>query len=350
MFPGIALARQLPGPVLFLCTSRSFDKEQLERHQLDFRALPAPRLPSLKRPWTFFTFGVNLLRSLFRSYQAFLEFKPDLVVGLGGYGAFSPLIIALLRGVPLVLLEQNVRPGRISRLFAPFAAKIFCQWPESFSHFRSRRSLLFSGSPVRSEVLSCAGYGKARARQELGLSKKYIILVIGGSQGAGALNQAALNNMERLAKIAEQTGVIHLTGPGDYREIKEAYERAGLEHLVMPFSDKMGPVYAASDLAFSRAGGMAIAEMMLFGLPVFLAPYPQAADNHQFFNALAVCRKGAGVLIRQEFLDAKMAEVIDSISQGRMPVPDGMVPNARALAMPGAASDIISSLSGILSG
>ncbi|HLD36847.1 MAG TPA: glycosyltransferase, partial [Planctomycetota bacterium] len=117
LFPGIALAQTFSdkSTVLFLCTNRLFDKTQLDRYKFDYNALPSPRLPSIKKPWTVFSFIVNFLLALRRTNRCFSGFKPDVVIGLGGYGAFSSLIIALARGVPFVLLEQNVLPGRISR-------------------------------------------------------------------------------------------------------------------------------------------------------------------------------------------------------------------------------------------
>lgn len=301
LFPGIALAQTLSdkSTILFLCTNRPFDRNQLDRYKFAYQALPSPRLPSLKRPWTFIGFIINLLLALYRTNRCFSGLKPDIVIGLGGYGAFSSLIIALLRGVPFVLLEQNVLPGRISRLFSPFARKVFCQWKKSERYLRNRKCLTETGSPIRKDILSYINYNKSEARKQLGLTKEYILLVIGGSQGAEALNKAIIGNIPRLSRLSAKLGIIHLTGQNDYQGIKEAYEKSGIEHLVKPFSEDMGLIYAASDLALSRSGGIAIAEITLFGLPMILVPYPQAADNHQFFNAMEACEKGAGILIRQ---------------------------------------------------
>ena len=350
LFPGIALAQTFSdkSTVLFLCTNRLFDKTQLDRYKFDYNALPSPRLPSIKKPWTVFSFIVNFLLALRRTNRCFSGFKPDVVIGLGGYGAFSSLIIALARGVPFVLLEQNVLPGRISRLFSPFARKVFCQWGESQRYLRNRGCLTESGSPIRREILSYVNYNKSDARKQLGLTKEYILLVIGGSQGAEALNRAMADNMESFKKLSDKFGVIHLAGPNDYQRIQGVYEKSGIEHLVKPFSDDMGLIYAASDLALSRAGGIAIAEMTLFGLPMLLVPYPQAADNHQFFNAMDICQKGAGILISQGELAGKMSYILGDIEQNGFQIWKGISLKTKSLARPDAAEDIMNCLSGIL--
>lgn len=357
LFPGVALAQYAIRPairrdfaaaqqseILFLCTNRPFDKSQLDRYKFDYKALPSPRLPSIKRPWTVIRFIINLLLALQRTNRQFSVFKPDIVVGLGGYGAFSSLIIALLRGVPFVLLEQNVLPGRISRLFAPFARKVFCQWGKSLRYLRNRRCHVTTGSPVREEIISYISCGKAEARKQLGLTKEHILLVIGGSQGAEALNRTVIDNIEHLRKLSDSLGVIHLTGERDYQRIKEAYEKSGVEHLVKPFSDEMGILYAASDLVLSRAGGIAIAEMALFGLPMLLVPYPQAADNHQFFNALDVYQDGGGIIISQDGLAKQMASIMGDIRRTGFQTLEGLSHQARSLSKPDSAKEIMNYL------
>ena len=346
LFPGIALAQTFSdkSTVLFLCTNRLFDKTQLDRYKFDYKALLSPRLPSIKRPWTVISFIVNLLLALHRTNKYFSGFNPDVVVGLGGYGAFSSLIVAFFRGVPFVLLEQNVLPGRISRMFSPFARKVFCQWGKSLRYLRNRKRLVVTGSPVRQEILSYITRGKLDARKQLGLTKEHILLVIGGSQGAEALNKAVIDNIEHLKKLSANLGIIHLTGQKDYQCIKEAYEKSGIEHLVKPFSDDMGVIYAASDLALSRAGGIAIAEMMLFGLPMLLVPYPQAADNHQFFNAMDIYQKGAGILISQDELIMKMSYILGDIGRNGFQTLEKISLKTKAMARPDAAEKIMNSL------
>ncbi|MEW6027747.1 MAG: UDP-N-acetylglucosamine--N-acetylmuramyl-(pentapeptide) pyrophosphoryl-undecaprenol N-acetylglucosamine transferase [Planctomycetota bacterium] len=348
LFPGIALAQIHKSEILFLCTNRPFDKAQLERYKFNFHALPSPRLPSFRRPWTVLTFGINLLIALYQTSRYFSWFNPDVVVGLGGYGSFGPLVVALLRGVPVVLLEQNVLPGRISRLFAPFAKKVFCQWESSLRYLRNRKVLKATGSPVREEILSYVKRSKTEARKSLGLAKEHILLVIGGSQGAEALNRAVTDNIERFKKLSDKLGMIHLTGQKDYQRIKEVYEKSGIEHLVKPFSDDMGVIYAASDLALSRAGGIAIAEMTLFGLPMLLVPYPQAADNHQHFNAMDIYQKGAGILISQDELAGKVAYLLDDMERNGFKALEKISSRTKVLAMPDAAKEIMAVLSGIL--
>lgn len=323
LFPGIALAQtfclksQIPNPksrILFLCTNRPFDKKQLERYKFNYYALPSPKLPSLKKPLSPIKFPFSLLLSLYHTNKYFTAFRPDVVVGLGGYGAFSSLVIAMLRGIPFVLLEQNILPGKITRAFHPFAKNVFCQWNKSAKYLRNRKSIKITGSPIRNEILLPTNgliNNKSNARKQLGISKEYILLIIGGSQGAEALNKGIIAKIDVLKKLSGRLGIIHLTGEKDYQMINDTYKNAGIEAVVKTFVDEMSLIYAASDFALSRAGGIAIAEMAIFGLPMILVPYPHAADNHQFLNALEIQESGAGFVINQNHLAKQIGTIIN---------------------------------------
>ena len=321
LFPGIALAQELflskeigEKKLLFLCTNKPFDQQQLSRYKLDYQALPSPRLPALKNPLSILKFLINLIISLYYTHKYFRRFKPEVVIGLGGYGSFSPLTIAILRGIPFALLEQNVLPGKITRFFSPFARYVFCQWDKSAKYLRNRKIIRSTGSPIRKEILLSAtdsSYdNKANARKQLDLTKEYILLVIGGSQGAEAINKTMIDNIDALKKVSDRLGIIHLTGEREHQRVKDTYKKTGIEAVVKPFSEEMNIIYSASDFALSRAGGIAIAEMAMFGLPMILVPYPNAADNHQFFNALEVQQSGAGVIINQDNLSQKIEIVV----------------------------------------
>ncbi|MFH1227035.1 MAG: UDP-N-acetylglucosamine--N-acetylmuramyl-(pentapeptide) pyrophosphoryl-undecaprenol N-acetylglucosamine transferase [Planctomycetota bacterium] len=301
LFPGIALAQQFLCKPLFLCTDRPFDSQQLARYGFYFRVLPSPRL-SLKPG-----FIVKMAKSLYESFKRIEEFQPDLVIGLGGYGSFGPLLAALLKGIPFILLEQNLLPGRVTRLFNPFARTIMCQWSSSAGYLYNRNNISITGSPLRKEIRNIA---RAEAKSKLGLTRDKVIAVVGGSQGAHAVNQAIIGKADYLAKSADKAAIIHLTGEKDYHDVKSAYDKNGIESFVSPFYEDMSVIYSAADIVLSRSGGIAIAEIAFFGLPMILIPFPQAADNHQFFNARDVAAKGAGVIIPQNQLGGKLEDIV----------------------------------------
>ncbi|MBI4711881.1 MAG: UDP-N-acetylglucosamine--N-acetylmuramyl-(pentapeptide) pyrophosphoryl-undecaprenol N-acetylglucosamine transferase [Planctomycetes bacterium] len=317
LFPGIALAQELSlksaihnpqSAILFLCTQRPFDSKQLARYGFKYYALPSPRLSF--SPLFIIQAGRQLCGVATESRPGRRgSFRPDVVVGLGGYGSFAPLVIALLKGIPVVMLEQNLLPGRITRLLSPFAKRIFCQWSGTKRYLYRRNNVIHSGSPLRRDVTDSPQRLKdSKSFVPSCLRGKRVLAIIGGSQGAEALNQAVVSRISHLA--SQRIGIIHLTGEKDFNMVKSAYEQAGIQAFVAPFYEDMAAVYQAADLVVSRAGGIAIAEMTAFGLPVVLVPYPYAADDHQTLNAQEVAKMGAGLFIRQSELDSRMPEII----------------------------------------
>jgi len=314
LFPGIALAQELVSSnksakeeVLFLCTDREFDRKQLERYQFNFSILASPRLPNWKNPISLAKFLLRMYKTFGQTKKYFKAFKPQIVVGLGGYGSFSSVRIAKGMSLPFAQLEQNVLPGKITRGYCREAQSVFSQWSGTAHYIPKCGQFEQTGSPIRQELLDCLKLSKAEARKQLGLTKEYVLLVIGGSQGAGAINKLLMANMGLFKSQAHRLSIIHLTGPNGYDEVKNSYQQAGIESAVFHFSDNMGVIYAASDFAISRAGGIAIAEMAIFGLPMILIPLPTAADNHQYFNAIEVEQNGAGRLLAQGEAGPKIA-------------------------------------------
>jgi UDP-N-acetylglucosamine--N-acetylmuramyl-(pentapeptide) pyrophosphoryl-undecaprenol N-acetylglucosamine transferase len=283
-----------------------------------------------------------LFLSLYFTLGYFRRFKPGIIVGLGGYGSFSSIIIALVLRIPFVLLEQNVLPGKITRLFSPFARYVFCQWHKSIRYLRNRKNIKITGSPVRKEICQAMNLSREDARKKLNLSKENIWLILGGSQGAEALNQAVIENMEYLKKLSDQLGIIHLTGEKDFPVIRQLYQKAKIEALVKPFSEDMGIIYSASNFALTRAGGIAIAEMSLFGIPMILVPYSYSSENHQFFNAYEVERLGAGITIDQKFISQELKGILDKFLTDMPAFAPALLPlGEESLGVPDSAQQII---------
>lgn len=337
LFPGIALAQGLRAAapstrITFLCTDRALDAAQLPRYGLSGDVLPAPRLTSWR---SYLAFPFAFYASVRRAMRVVKERRPDAVVALGGYGGAPAVRAAAALGVPAVLLEQNVIPGRANRYTARSASRIFTQWPESVPRFgRHAAKVEVTGNPVREEI---ARRDAAEARRALGLRPDLrTLLVIGGSQGAAGINRGFLEGADLLGARRDRLQVMHLAGEREVADLREAYARAGVAGRVEAFWDDMASALSAADFAVSRAGGTSIAELAVMGLPAVLVPYPRAADNHQWYNAEAAAKGGGAVAIEEsELVGPRLRQVVD-MATADAAVLQNMAARMRALGRPDA--------------
>jgi UDP-N-acetylglucosamine--N-acetylmuramyl-(pentapeptide) pyrophosphoryl-undecaprenol N-acetylglucosamine transferase len=223
------------------------------------------------------------------------KIRPLAVVGLGAASMLGPIAAAALLRVPRVLMEQNVLPGRATRLVCRLAAKVLTSWEGTAAYLPSRVEAEYLGNPVRQEVVGCS---REEALDVFGFSPgRRTVLVLGGSQGATALNRACAGMAQVFAEKGIQ--VLHLSGRADEDTVRTGYRDAGTAAEVRGFCDDMGLAYAAADLVVSRAGGSATAEIAANGRPAVLVPFPYAVDRHQDLNGKAFCDSGAGVLVEE---------------------------------------------------
>jgi UDP-N-acetylglucosamine--N-acetylmuramyl-(pentapeptide) pyrophosphoryl-undecaprenol N-acetylglucosamine transferase len=233
-------------------------------------------------------------------------------VALGGYGSVGPGLAAWLLGRPLVLLEQNSIPGKATRLLSLFADVVCTAWPETVAGLWRRSFAVVTGNPLRPEILSGDAEGAACAAGfEQG---KPVLLVLGGSQGASAVNRWVTGALAELARALPDLQVIHQTGERDCGWVAEAYGRTGLRARVTPFLTDIGDCYALASVVLARAGATTLSELAAAGLPAILVPYPYAADDHQRANAqLAAARGGAVVVEEAEFARTSLASLVGEL-------------------------------------
>ncbi|HUT36173.1 MAG TPA: undecaprenyldiphospho-muramoylpentapeptide beta-N-acetylglucosaminyltransferase [Planctomycetota bacterium] len=299
LFPGLAVAEELrrrdpAARLLLLCTDRDEAYDATQELGIERVVVPATHAGSLPRRLA------ALLPALVRSLRAIARFKPDAVVGLGGYGSLAPVLCATLRGIPCVLLEQNVIPGRSNRLLARLVDEVEAQWEESVPHFHKRGRVRVTGNPVRGFIQRRE---RAACAAELGLDPALpTLLVMGGSQGARPLNTLVLSALPILATSGVRMQAVHLSGAADCDRLRAAYEQYTVPARVFGFLEDMSLAYSACDLALSRAGGTSIAELTALGIPAILVPYPHAMDNHQLHNAGVLERRGAALVLEQATL------------------------------------------------
>ncbi|MDX1374972.1 MAG: undecaprenyldiphospho-muramoylpentapeptide beta-N-acetylglucosaminyltransferase [Burkholderiales bacterium] len=266
----------------------------------------------------------NLLLSFWQSARALFRERPDVVLGMGGYVAFPGGMMASLLARPLALHEQNAIAGLANRVLAHVADKVMAAFPNAL------RGAEWTGNPVRAEIAAIeAPQARYAARSgPLGL------LVIGGSLGARALNEAlpaALACMpeDRRPRVVHQAGVQHVEA------VRAGYAAQGVTGEVIAFIDDMAARYAQADVVVCRAGAMTVAELAAAGVPGVLVPFPFAVDDHQTANARFLVEQGAALLLPQaELTPQRLAALLGGLDRARLL---DMAQRARALGKPDAA-------------
>jgi UDP-N-acetylglucosamine--N-acetylmuramyl-(pentapeptide) pyrophosphoryl-undecaprenol N-acetylglucosamine transferase len=285
IFPALALAEELVKQGMYPVLAgrpRSLEQELARAAGVEFMNLTSSGFFG-KGPLARLGFGVNAASGFAQALRIMRRKQPDAVVAAGGFGSVAPLVAARLAGRPYFLLEQNRIPGRVVRYFSPWAAEVFLTF-DLLKPLAARTRV--TGTPLRRKLLS-------RERRDPGNT----VLVLGGSQGARALNTAAVE----MARALPQYRFVVQTGRRDYALVKE--QATGLANMELTdFTLDMEELYAQASLVVSRAGGMAINEILAFGLPSILVPFPFAIDNHQKANAQHVALQGASINLVQSRL------------------------------------------------
>ena len=232
---------------------------------------------------------------------------PDVLLAMGSYASVGPVSAALHCGVPVVLHEANVVPGRMIKMFAHRAQAVAVSF-EASRFYLQDQPVTVTGMPIRRDLeraartLQCGSHGAP-----------FTVMVLGGSRGAHRLNEVASAAVCALPTRQVPVRVFHLTGPADEGNVRRDYTRAGVEHRVYAFTTEMAALYAETNLAVCRSGASTCAELLAFGVPALLVPYPFAASNHQHANALAMERMGAADYITEA--DLSTAWLTDYIAE-----------------------------------
>jgi UDP-N-acetylglucosamine--N-acetylmuramyl-(pentapeptide) pyrophosphoryl-undecaprenol N-acetylglucosamine transferase len=239
--------------------------------------------------------------------------------------------------VPLVVLEQNAIPGRVSRFLSRFAAEVHAEFPESVGCFARSEKVVATGNPVRRAILDAAARRATRPPRPDG---KRSLLVIGGSQGARRLNELFAEAGPHLASLAGALQVVHLTGTDKFAAAAERAGESAVHTQVLAFEKDMARLYEEADLVLSRAGATALAEIAACGLPAVLVPFPFAKDNHQEANARCFERAGAArVFLERELTGPKLAAELAALLQSAPTLAD-MAERMKSQGRPGAGAVI----------
>jgi UDP-N-acetylglucosamine--N-acetylmuramyl-(pentapeptide) pyrophosphoryl-undecaprenol N-acetylglucosamine transferase len=307
LFPGLAIAEVLRArhhQVRLLVSEKAIDQTALAA--LTSSSDPSASIAVQAVPAVGYAGSSQLTRFCFRLAKATRicagacnEFKPDVVLGMGGFTSVPALFAARWfrrRGIAALIHESNAVPGKANRWAGQFADHVAVGMADC-ARFFGRKPVTITGTPVRAAL---HGGKLADARARFGLDpERTTVLVAGGSQGAHAVNEAVANALTWLKGKTGKVQFVHLSGLCDERFMRDAYERNGFKAKVMSFCSQMELAYSAADLVVARSGASTLTELAAFGLPAVLIPYPQAAGNHQWHNARVFERAGAVRVLEQ---------------------------------------------------
>jgi UDP-N-acetylglucosamine--N-acetylmuramyl-(pentapeptide) pyrophosphoryl-undecaprenol N-acetylglucosamine transferase len=336
LFPGIAVAgefsaRNARSRILFVGAGRPMEKKALAlagypQRTIAIEGLKGRGMRARARA------AMKIPGALFRSAGILAGAGADLVVGVGGYAAGPVALAAWLKGIPMVLCEQNTVPGITNRMLFPLAKRIYVSFEDTRGKIDPAKKRI-TGNPVRQQIL-------AASTIEAGGKDGFTILVMGGSQGAHAINLAVVDALPRI-RHRTTLRMVHQTGAADLDPVTAAYLNAGIDAEVNAFFQDMASRYGRADLVVCRAGATTVAELTALGKPALLIPYPYAADNHQELNARAMVDRGAAQMVLERNLTgADLARRIDRL----MTSPDrlaAMASRSRELGRPDAAKAIV---------
>ncbi|SHI33507.1 undecaprenyldiphospho-muramoylpentapeptide beta-N-acetylglucosaminyltransferase [Propionispora hippei] len=348
IYPALTIVRAMeqlgPCEILFVGTQQGLEADIIPKEGFRLELISVKGFER-RLSWANIKNLCSTAGSVWRSMQLIREFKPDIVIGTGGYVCGPVLLAASLLGIPTMIQEQNVIPGITNRILARFVDKIAVGYQESVRYFSpgSQKKILVSGNPIRSEVMT-ATREEGVAALELSAQKR-TVLISGGSRGARSINQAMLSVHRHFAG-REDIQLLHVTGQSEYNNIVGNLKKYGIDEknsgniIIKPYLYNMPQALACCDLAIFRAGAIGLAELTARGIPAILVPYPYAAENHQEHNARAVEHSGAAVVIRDNELNGdKLIAVIERI-MGNTAVLSDMAVASKALGRPEAAVEI----------
>jgi len=338
LFPGIAVARELEQlrseiRITFVGRGSAFERSQVTRAGYEFRGIAATPFP--RKPWQAVGFLANHLACMREATQFLRDNPASIVVGLGGYASVPVARAATARKVPLVLLEQNVVPGRANRWLAS-AAELICSATDCDPAWKTSCPIQVVGNPVRGE------FARPRAVNSDHRSHRRLV-VLGGSQGAQSLNEQVPRALYKLGPAVREWQIVHQSGERDLAATRELYRKLGLQAHVGAFVHNLAEILVETDLAISRAGGTTLAELSASGVPALLIPYPHASRNHQRRNAEVYVAAGAARMVDIREIEGRLDNQVAAALReliGSETLRSDMAASMTRLARPRAAHDV----------
>ena len=315
LYPGLAVADRLREQGVdcrFVGTARGIEARVVPQRGYPLHLIHARGLAG--KPWHKLWALMQTLWGVYDCLGLMARHKPELLITTGGYVCAPVLVAARMRGLPILMLEQNALPGKVNRKLAGLARRICASFEESEKFFPAGRCVT-TGNPVRQEILQ-ATREQGREHFKIGADRP-VLLVTGASQGAASLNEAILRALP-LWKDKAWT-VLHLTGPNHLSEVEEKsralVQSTMLDYRPIGYMAEMHLALAAADLAVARAGASTLAEFTAVGLPSILVPYPFAAEKHQDYNADTLVKRGAALKLDDSSVVELLADTVAGLME-----------------------------------
>ncbi|UZD21072.1 undecaprenyldiphospho-muramoylpentapeptide beta-N-acetylglucosaminyltransferase [Algoriphagus halophytocola] len=349
IYPAIAIAnawreKYPSSKILFVGASGKMEMQKVPDAGYKIKGLP---VAGLQRSFSLenLKFPFKLLSSLMKASKIVSDFRPDVVVGVGGYASGPVLFAAQRKGIPTLVQEQNSYAGLTNKILAKRAKKICVAYPDMDRFFPADR-ISYTGNPVRKDILDLAGKREKAITHFALEAEKKTLLVLGGSLGARTLNQAVLNDMAKLDEAGYQ--VIWQCGKYYYKEMKKKTQEAGFSCIhLREFIREMDLAYAAADVIVSRAGALSVSELSLVGKPVIFIPSPNVAEDHQTKNAMAYVQHDAAWLLKDAEAIGQLENKVDLLMKDAK-VSGILGENIKKLAKPNAAIAIVEEIEGLI--
>lgn len=339
IYPAVAIANELKirfpkADILFVGAQDKMEMQKVPQAGYPIKGL---WISGIQRKLTLQNamFPLKLVSSLTKSLRIVKQFKPDVVIGTGGFASGAVLKVASVLGIPTVIQEQNSYPGITNKLLSKKANKI-CVAYENLERFFPKENMILTGNPVRQDLISVSEKREeALAYFKLDASKK-TMLILGGSLGAKRINQLIAKELDWL--LSQNVQIIWQCGKLYFEEFKHFSDKENVQ--VLAFIDRMDLVYAAADIVISRSGASSVSELCLVGKPVVFIPSPNVSEDHQTKNAQAIVDKHGAILLKESELDAEFSLVFESLlkDKGKQ---DDLSKNIKELALPNATQQIV---------
>ena len=338
IFPAIAIAdelkRRLPdAEILFVGAKDRMEMQKVPQAGYPIEGLWISGLQR-KLSWQNLLFPLKFISSLLKSRSIIKRFKPDAVIGTGGFASGAVVKVAGQMGIPTFIQEQNSYAGITNKMLAKNAHKI-CVAYDAMEQFFPKEKIVKTGNPIRDGLLNIAQYRSEGLSYFHLDSQRKTLLVLGGSLGARRINQL----IEQQLPLFEQLGVHVLWQCG--KLYYEEYKKYNSEQVrVLAFIDRMELAYAAADVIISRAGASSVSELCVVGKPVIFIPSPNVAEDHQTKNARAIADKQAAILLRESELNEQFANTFSKLIADEAQQ-EALSAHIKALAQPNATKDIV---------
>lgn len=308
IYPAVAIAdeirrRDKNAEILFVGAEIGMEGDLVPKCGYDIKLIPADGF-NRKKLSTNFVAVKRIVQGTFKVKKIIKEFKPDVVIGTGGYASAPAIKTAQNMNIPTYIHEQNAFPGMSNKMQEKKAKRVFLGFKEASKYFKHPEKHVVCGNPVREDFIKA---DREKARKELGIDNDdFVLLAFGGSQGAGRINKAMIKVIEAFNGMKDIK--IYLgTGKYYYDAILKEFSDAGIELQdnisILEYIDDMPKYLAASDIMLGRSGALTVAEVTVCGVPAIFIPSPNVTGNHQYFNAKAVADNGGAIIIEEKDLD-----------------------------------------------